>query len=53
MFFFGVVLFVGVVFLIVRPITFLVALNLVVGTRGKNDVNAFLTPSFFTFPLDD
>lgn len=53
MFFFGVVIFVEVVLLVVGLTTFLVALNQVVGPGGINDIDAILTSNFFDFPSVD
>lgn len=47
---FGVVLFVGVVLLVVRSATLLVAPYLVVGYTGTNDIDVLLTLSFFALP---
>lgn len=50
-FFFGVVLFVGLLLLVVGAIAFFVALSLVVGSYISPDDNAFLTLNFFGLPL--
>lgn len=42
--------FVGVVLLVVRSATFLVAPYLVVSYRGTNDIDVLLTLSFFALP---